>query len=163
MVGKPKYGDWLDITSGIGLIQCSRLAHFENLQFIPQTNSVAFERYWTILDPVYGRWFCWLAFFVGAESIGNGSFGLQGIQKTTMGGFKHWESIGISVRDAKQVRAVFTTLKVMRDHEAHQFRRGVRDGYFPEVCSFVQALNQILACLDQAELQRQIIAIRKAL
>lgn len=159
MAGERKCGDWSDITSGIGLIQCSRLAHFENHGFIANTDSAAFEEYWTVLDPVYGRWFCWLAFFVGAESIGNGAFGLRGINKTTMGGFSRWERIGISnADDAKEVRVAFTTLKKMRDHEAHQFKRGVRSAYFPEVPSFIQVLNKILACLDRRELERQLDA-----
>jgi hypothetical protein len=149
MAGKRKYGGWPDITSGIDLIQCSRLAHLENHRFIAHTDRAAFEEHWTVLDPVYGRWFCWLAFFVGAESIGNGAFGLRAVPKTAMGGFKGWERIGISNADAKEVGLAFTTLKTMRDHEAHQFKRGVRDAYFPEVRSFIQALNKILLRLDR--------------
>ena len=87
------YRDWLDITSGIGLIQCSRLASFVDRRFSPESDKAA----WT-----------------------------------------------------------FERLIVMRNDEAHEFRRNRRDAYFLSVPLFVEALNKIVACLHQVELQHQL-------
>lgn len=155
----PSLPGWLEIQSGIGLIRCSRLAHREEIRLVADTDRDSFNAYWSNLDPKYGRWFCWLAFCVGAESIGKGAFGLNGQLTSTMAQFKNWERhLGMSVASAKSVRFAFARLKSIRDNEAHEFRVGVRDAYFNDVEeSLVPALNEVLNCLNQEELRRQVL------
>lgn len=125
------------------------------------TDRAAFDAHWSRLDPDYGRWFCWLAFFVGAESIGKGAFGLHGQRTSNMAQFKKFEyHLGMSSHTARLVQRSFNRLKTIRDAEAHEFRRGTRDAYFGDVAGvFVPALNEVLTCLDQHDLRRELNAV----
>jgi hypothetical protein len=112
---------------------------------VADIDKAAFDVHWPRLDPDYGRWLCWLAFFVGSENIGKGAFGLRGQTTSNMSQFKKFDHhFGMSKETSKCVSHAFAKLKTIRDQEAHEFRKGVRDAYFQEVATlFVPALNEV--------------------
>jgi hypothetical protein len=148
---------WTQIISGLDIIVWSRLAFWDELrlQLKAADDELAFDNYWKTINPRSGRWVCWIAFCVGAETFIKGAFGVHGYQMAEDFGASHpWKRMKMA--DAKSAfveDAIRTLAKDVRNRDAHEYVQGVRSANFPSLQSdFVPALNHILGCLNKSDL-----------
>jgi len=144
MAGQPT------INSGIDLIVWSTLASRNGTFLEAATDRDVFNAHWPNIDKKFGRWLCWVAFCVGAESVVKGAFGLNGHPMGAFGACHPWKKC-LQMPDAHigfVARAINRLATEVRNRDAHEYVANVRDKDFPALASeFVPALNRILECV----------------
>lgn len=131
------------IREGIDLIQASRLAQWHGRFTAEEYDD--FNVYWPTVHAKYGRWYCWLAFGVGAECVLKGAYKSKAVKRGSLGRGHRWAALGVPPGEITSVGASIPKLAKRRNEGAHSFVAGVRDAYFPEVESeYLPALNRVL-------------------
>jgi hypothetical protein len=143
------HSEWELIHDGIDLIETSRLATWDGEEF-RRGEEDCFDQYWPRLDLKYGRWFCWLAFGTGIESILRGAYQVRHLPITSFGSNSHkWQALGIPANRIDDMNTYFKRLVDIRNEGAHEFIPGVRKAYFSEIeTKFVPAINLIMEGID---------------
>ena len=132
------------ILEGIDLIQASRLAQWRRRFTAVEYDD--FNPYWPTVHAKYGRWYCWLAFGVGAECVLKGAYKSKAVKWTSLGSKAHrWAALGVPPGEITSLGASISKLAKRRNEGAHGFVAGVRDAYFSEVeDAYLPALNCVL-------------------
>lgn len=140
----------LKIEAGLVAIAWSHLAKWDKYHLVAETNQDAFNSYWPNIDPKYGRWLCWLAFGVGAESIVKGAFQLKtGNPLGPFGGSHPWKRLGMPNKHIAFVSdGILKLAKEVRNRDAHEYVPERRAADFPDIEQrYVPALNHIFDCI----------------
>jgi hypothetical protein len=147
---------WTQIVSGLDIIVWSRLASWDEsrLQLKPASDEPAFDAYWKTINERSGRWLCWIAFCVGAESFIKGAFGLHGYHVQSFGASHPWKQMKMADAQIPLVSdAILRLAADVRNRDAHEYVHGVRSANFSSLESdFVPALNHVLGCLSKTDL-----------
>jgi hypothetical protein len=148
---------WPQIVGGLDIIVWSRLASWDKsqLQLKAPTDQPEFDRYWNTINQRSGRWLCWIAFCVGAETLIKGAFGLHDYYAQDFGACHPWKQ-RMNMADANVAGvsdAIYQLATEVRNRDVHEYVPGERSADFPRLASdFVPALNHILECLNKTEL-----------
>ncbi len=149
---------WPRIASGIEVIVWSKLASWNGTELKAATDRDAFNLHWPNVDERFGRWLCWLAFGVGAESVVKGAFGLENYEVKNIGATHPWKTLKMD-EDVKDfvAKAIHWLATEVRNRDAHEYVSGVRDKDFPDVeLQFVPALNHVLDCLGKEKIRLEV-------
>jgi len=147
---------WTQIISGLDIIVWSRLASWNEsqLELKAATDECGFNEHWETLNQRSGRWICWIAFCVGAESFIKGAFGLHGYHVQNFGACHPRKRMNMADEKVPVVSDAICRLATdVRNRDAHEYVPGVRSADFPSLApDFVPALNHILGCLNKTDL-----------
>ena len=150
---------WKQVIAGIDIIDWSNLASWNPAQgrLNAAKDDAPFDAHWKQIHSRSGRWLCWIAFSVGAESLVSGAFGLNGHKAKKFGMSHSWDQIKMPVEYHSEVTAAINKLATqVRNRDAHQYLPEVRATDFPFINSeFVPALNRIIECLDRDALKQR--------
>jgi hypothetical protein len=150
---------WKQVVAGIDILNWSKLASWNPAQgrLNAAKDEVSFDTHWDEIHHRSGRWLCWIAFSVGAESLVRGAFSLHGHEIQNFGASHPWNRLNMPVEYHTEVAATIYKLATqVRNRDAHRYLPDVRATDFPLIDSeFVPALNRIIECLDRDGLRER--------
>jgi hypothetical protein len=159
VVNKPQgTKEWPRIVSGLEVIRWSTLVSWDELglRLVAAADRDTFNAHWPRIDPRFGRWLCWVAFAVGAESIVRGAFDVLGHPIKRFGAADNPWNLILGTNAQTEVDSIKHLARV-RNRDAHEYVPEVRDISFPDVETlYVPALNRVLDSLGDENLRSHL-------
>ena len=162
----------LQMIAGMSLLRFSRLVQWDkDLARFTATSHRRFESDWRKkVNPVCGRFICWISFSTGAEVLAKGVCLLCGVEIRKDGAATNYGTLGdlhadrpsklaplrrlcaLNKADASQEKMILKTYKHLakdiRNRDAHAYVPNVRDKHFAEVSDqFVPCFNLLISWL----------------
>ena len=146
--------------AGRTLVEKSGLAYYCGKHFIALNDRDRFEKYWEDeFHPKFGRYMAWVLFSVGAENLAKAACVCNKVVKAkhrpTMENYveKHLNGLFDGDDDRALVKG-YERLTMVRNRDAHSYRKNKRDAEFPLVEEqFVPAFNILVKAMRNADHQ----------